>query len=87
MKTLTLALYHAVMESYDHAKPWGVDWVKLTIGFDRSGRVVSITYIGIPPEHEDRLLERVREVCQPHGQQFSGTLVNVVVGFRNPNRN
>jgi hypothetical protein len=47
----------------------------------------AITHTPIPNEHEDALLERVREVCEPHGHRFRSKLANVVVGFKNPGRN
>lgn len=87
MKALVTAVYRAVMEFYDDAKRWSVDFVKFTIDFDESGHVVAITYTPIPDEREDALLERVREVCEPHGRRFRGKLANVVVGFKNPSRN
>jgi hypothetical protein len=44
MQALIKAVYEAVMEFYDHKKPWNVDFVKFTIEFDEQGRVVTITY-------------------------------------------
>jgi hypothetical protein len=87
MQALIQAVYDAVMEFYDHKKPWKEDFVKFTIEFDEQGRVVTITYTPFPAEHTDALLERVRDVCQPFGKDLTGELVNVVVGFKNPNRN
>ena len=52
-----------------------------------TGRVAAITYTPFPAEHRDALLERIRDVCQPFGKDLTGKLVNVVVGFKNPNRN
>jgi hypothetical protein len=49
--------------------------------------VVAITYTPFPAEHKDALLERVRDVCQPFGKSLTDQLANVVVGFKNPNRN
>jgi hypothetical protein len=68
-------------------KPWGVDFVKFEISFDRKGRVEEITHTTIPPEHLDALLERVREVAKPHGKRLRGMLATVIVGFRSPSRN
>ena len=48
---------------------------------------MAITYTPFPAEHTDALLKRVRDVCQPFGKNLTGQLVNVVVGFKNPNRN
>jgi hypothetical protein len=76
-----------VMEFYDYANPWKEDFVKFTIDFDEQGRVTAITYTPFPTEHKDALLERVRDVCQPFGKDLTGEFVNVVVGFKNPNRN
>lgn len=87
MQALMQAVYDAVMEFYDYDKPWKRDFVKLTIEFDEQGGVVAITYTPFPAEHRDALLERVREVCQPFEKDLTGKLVNVVVGFKNPNRN
>jgi hypothetical protein len=70
-----------------HKKPWKQDFVKFTIDFDEGGRVTAITYTPFPAEHKDELLERVRDVCQSFGKSLTGELVNVVVGFKNPNRN
>jgi hypothetical protein len=81
------AVYEAVMGFYDYAKPRKQDFVKFTIDFDEQGRVAAITYTPFPAEHKDALLERVRDVCQPFGKSLTGELVNVVVGFKNPNRN
>jgi hypothetical protein len=75
------------MEFYNYGKPWKEAFVKFTIEFDAQGRVAAITYTPIPVEHKDALLERVREVCQPFGKDLTGEFVNVVVGFKNPNRN
>jgi hypothetical protein len=33
------------------------------------------------------LVERVRRVSQPYGNQLAGMLAHVVVGFKNPSRN
>jgi hypothetical protein len=68
-------------------KPWKQEFVKVIIEFDKQGRVVAITYTPFPAEHKDALLERVRDVCQSFGRDLTGTLVNVVVGFKSPNRN
>jgi hypothetical protein len=87
MNELMRDVHRAVMEFYDDARPSGVEFVKFKIDFDDKGRVVQIAYTEIPPEHVDALLERVREVCTPHGKRFAGMLVNVVVGFKNPSRN
>lgn len=87
MKSLILAVHRAVMERYDRAKPWGVPFVKFEIRFDLRGRITAITYTPIPEEHENDVLERVREACQPHGKQLAGTLAHVVVGFKNPVNN
>jgi hypothetical protein len=87
MQVLMQAVHNAVMEFYDHGKPWNEDFVKLTIDFDEQGRVAAITYTPFRAEHRDALLERVRDVCQPFGKNLNGQLVNVVVGFKNPNRN
>ena len=65
MQTLMTAVYDAVMEFYDYAKPWKQDLVKFTIDFDEQGRVVAITYTPFPDEHKDALLERVKDVSQP----------------------
>ena len=81
------AVYDAVMEFYDHKKPWKQDFVKFTVKFDEQGRVTAITYTPFPAEHTDALLERVRDVSQPFGKDLSGRSVNVVVGFKNPSRN
>jgi len=81
------AVYDGVMEFYDYAKPWKQDFVKFTIDFDERGRVAAITYTPFPAEHKDALLERVRDVSPPFGKSLTGQLVNVVVGFKNPNRN
>jgi hypothetical protein len=81
------AVYNSVMEFYDHGKPWKEGFVKFTIHFDEQGRVAAITYTPFPAEHRDALLERVRGVWQPFGKDLTGKLVNVVVGFKNPNRN
>jgi hypothetical protein len=61
--------------------------VKFTIHFDEQGLVAAITYTPFPAGHKDALLERVRDVSQPFGNDLTGKLVNVVVGFKNPNRN
>ena len=87
MKALILAVHHAVMEYYDRSKPWEVDSVKFTIRFDKRGRVTEIAHTPIPKEYENDLIERVREVAEPHGKEFAGMLANVVVGFKNPSRN
>jgi hypothetical protein len=87
MQALMQAVYEAVMEFYDHKKPLKEAFVKFTIGFDEQGRVAAITYTPFPAEHKDVLLERVRDGCQPFGKDLTGELVNVVVGFKNPNRN
>jgi hypothetical protein len=87
MQALMQAVYNAVMEFYDRRKPWKQDFVKFTIEFDEQGRVAPITYTPFPAEHTDALLERVRDVSQPFGKDLTGQLVNVVVGFKNPNRN
>jgi hypothetical protein len=50
-------------------------------------RVAAITYTPFPAEYRAALLERVRDVCQPFGKGLTGEFVNVVVGFKNPNRN
>jgi hypothetical protein len=34
MQALMRAVYNAVMEFYDHGKPWKEDFVKFTIDFD-----------------------------------------------------
>jgi hypothetical protein len=81
------AVYNAVMEFYDYAKPWKQDFVKFAIEFDEQGRVVAITYTPFPAEHKEALIERVRDVCQPFGKSLTGQLVNMVVGFKNTNRN
>jgi hypothetical protein len=87
MQALVQAVYNAMMEFYDYGKPWKEDFVKFTIKFDEQGRVAAITYTPFPDEHRDALLERVRDVCQPFGKDLTGELVNVVVGFKNLNRN
>ena len=87
MEALIQAVYDAVMEFYDHKKPWKEDFVKFTIEFDEQGRVVTITYTPFPAEHTDALLKRIRDVCQPFGRDLTDELVSVVVGFKNPNRN
>src|SRR4030081_352636 len=87
MQALMQAVYDAVMEFYNYGKPWEQEFVKFTIDFDEQGRVVAITYTPFPAEHRDALLERVRDVCQPFGKNLNGQLVNVVVEFKNPNRN
>ena len=87
MQALMQAVYNAVMGFYDYGKPWSEDFVKFTIDFDEQGRVVAITYTPFPAEYKDALLERVRDVCQPFGKDLTGELVNVVVGFKNPDRN
>ena len=87
MQALIQAVYNAVMEFYDHKKPWKEDFVKFTIQFDEKGRVAAISYTPFPAELTDALLEQVRDVCQPFGKDLTGELVNVVVGFKNPNRN
>ena len=75
MQALIQAVYEAVMEFYDHKKPWK-DFVKFTIDFDEQGRVVAITYTPFPAEHRDALLERVRDVCQFFGKNLNGQLVH-----------
>jgi len=60
MHALMQAVHNAVMEFYDHKKPWKQDFVKFTIGFDEQGRVTAITYTPFPDEHRDALLERMR---------------------------
>jgi hypothetical protein len=80
MQALMQSVYDAVMEFYDHKKPWKQDFVKFTVKFDEQGRVVAITYTPFPAECRDALLERVRDVCQPNGKDLTGELVNVVVG-------
>jgi hypothetical protein len=85
MQALMQADY-AVTEFYDHGKSWKEDFVKFT-DFDEQSRVAAITYTPFPAEHRDALLERVRDACQPFGKDLTGKLVNVVVGFKNPNRN
>jgi len=87
MQALMQAVYNAVMEFYDHGKPWKEDFVKFTIEFDEQGRVAAITYTPFPAKHREALLKRVREVCQPFGKDLTGELVNVVVGFKSPSRN
>ena len=37
MRALMQAVYNAVMEFYDHGKPWKEDFVKFTIDFDEHG--------------------------------------------------
>jgi hypothetical protein len=56
MQALMQAVYDAVMEFYDHKKPWKQAFVKFTVKFDEQGRVVAITYAPFPPEHRDALL-------------------------------
>jgi hypothetical protein len=68
MQALIQAVYNAVMEFYDHKKPWKQDFVKFTIDFDEQGRVAAITYTLFPAEHKEALIERVRDVCQPLGR-------------------
>jgi hypothetical protein len=78
MKVLMDAVYRAVKELYDRTKPWGVDFVKFTIDFDETGRIAEISYTPpVPREHEEILVERVRQACQPHGKDFKGQLANV----------
>jgi hypothetical protein len=55
MQPLMQAVYNAVMEFYDHAKPWKEDFVKFTIEFDEQGRVAAITYTPFPAERRDAL--------------------------------
>jgi hypothetical protein len=51
---------------YDPTKPWGVDFVKFTIDFDETGHIAEISYTPpIPREHEEVLVEHVRQACQP----------------------
>jgi hypothetical protein len=87
MKALILAVHRAVTEHYHRTKPWPVDFVKFTIHFDARGRAVEISYTPIPEEYETDLVERVRRVSQPYGNQLAGMLAHVVVGFKNPSRN
>ena len=55
MHALIQAVYNAVMEFYDHGKPWKEDFVKFTIEFDEQGRVAAITHTPFPAEHRDAL--------------------------------
>lgn len=87
MQALILAVHRVVSEHHDRTKPWPVDFVKLTIRFDANGRVTKIAYTPIPEQHEDDLIERIRDVAEGHGKQFAGMLANVVVGFNSPSRN
>ena len=88
MKVLMGAVYRAVKELYERTKPWGVGFVKFTIDFDDTGRIAEISYTPpIPREHEEVLVERVRQACQPHGKDFKGRLASVVVGFKDSRRN
>ncbi len=72
MKVLVDAIYRVEKERYDRTKPQGVDFVKFTIDFDKTG----------PREHEEVLVERVRQACERHGKDFKGRLANVVVGLK-----
>jgi hypothetical protein len=88
MPALIHSVRTAVMEHYEHTKPWGVDFVKFAIHFNELGRIVEITYTPpIPEEYEAVLVDRVWEVSQVHGANFQGVVANVVVGFKSPSRN
>jgi hypothetical protein len=87
MKALIVAVHSAVREHYERTKPWGVDFVKFMIDFNEHGRIVEISYTPPIPEEYAALVDRVREVSQPHGKKFRGKVANVVVGFKNPSRN
>jgi len=54
MQAMTQAVYNAVMEFYDHGKPWKEDFVKFTIDLDEQGRVAAITYTPFPLSTEMR---------------------------------